>query len=393
MKRRHHLNAAATLGLVALVFWATSAAAQVVERQLSEPDATYNDGFALVRGVRELSDGRVMVADPLAQVLLIIDLESGTADTLGGVGQGPGEYRQPDGLFGLPGDSTLLVDLGNARLTMLGPDGGFGETMPMTQGEPGPGGGLLIIVPQGVDALGNVYFQPFGGGMGRAFPDSGAVVRLRPADMAIDTLAKVKLPELKRAESGGANSRQVSIRPVPLSAEDAWAVARDGRVAVARARDYHLEWIQPDGTLTRGSPVGYEPVKIERADKEEWVERLGNGLRIGVAIENGNRRVVLGRGGGGASPELDEFDWPKTKPAFAADGVWVTPEGDAWVERQVGAGAPRVFDVFGGDGELTGRIALPADRVLVGFGRGTAYAVRSDELGLQWLERYRRSAG
>ena len=77
--------------------------AQVRAKNLTEPDATYPDGFGLVNGFLELADGRVMIADPLGQALVIADLQAGTADTIGAVGRGPQEYNQPDGLFPMPG--------------------------------------------------------------------------------------------------------------------------------------------------------------------------------------------------------------------------------------------------------------------------------------------------
>jgi hypothetical protein len=366
--------------------------AQESVQRLLQPEATYGEPFALVQRVRELADGRVVVADPLGQVLLIVDLRAGRADTLGGVGQGPAEYRQPDAVYALPDDSTLLVDLGNARLTALGPDGSFGKTMPMTRGSPSPGGGLLVVMPRGVDAAGRIYFQPVGGGMARGFPDSAAVVRLERQTGAMDTLTQVKLPEVKQSTSGGPGNQNVMIMPIPLSPQDAWAVARDGRIAVARSGDYHVEWISPEGGVVRGRPIDYEPVRIRRADKEEWAESAANGVRIGISVSDGDRRVTLGRGGGGGGPDIDSLDWPETKPAFADDGIWVTPEGYMWVRRQVAAGEPVRFDVFGPDANLRGAIMLPAGRRIVGFGRDTVYVTRTDDLGLQWLERYRRSA-
>ncbi len=86
--------------------------AQESVQRLTQPEVTYPEGFGLVQQVRELADGRVFIADPLGQVLLVADMTSGKADTLGSVGQGPEEYRQPDAVYALPGDSTLLVDLG-----------------------------------------------------------------------------------------------------------------------------------------------------------------------------------------------------------------------------------------------------------------------------------------
>jgi hypothetical protein len=381
-------------GLLGLTFLASvgigSFQAQT-EQRLVKPDATFPEGFALVQRVRELSDGRVLVADPLGQVLLVADLEAGTADTLGGVGQGPEEYRQPDVVFELPGDSTLLLDLGNARLTVIGPSGEFGETLPVTQGD--PSSGLMIVLPRGVDSRGGLYFRPMGGNPGRGLPDSAAIVRVDRGSGAVDTVAKVKLPEMKQSTSGGAGNQSVTVMPVPLSPEDAWAVADDGRVAIARSYDYHVEWVHPDGRVVRGDPVQYEPVKIKDADREAWGESLSNGIRVGITVNNGERRMSMSRGGGGvAGPDLDSFDWPDAKPAFVSNGAWVTPEGDVWVERSLPAGEPVQFDVFGADAQLKGRVILPAGRDLVGFGRGSLYAIRTDDLGLQWLERYERTA-
>jgi hypothetical protein len=144
--------------------------------------------------------------------------------------------------------------------------------------------------------------------------------------------------------------------------------------------------------VVRGAPVEYEPVRIRRADKEEWADGLGGGININImASGGGERRIAISRGGGGRDegPDLDSLEWPEHKPPFVSDGVWVTPEGDVWVQRQVPAGEPVWFDVFGADAELKGKVTLPAGRSVVGIGKSAVYAVRTDELGLQWLEQYR----
>lgn len=365
------------------------AAQEVPEHRLSQPQSGFPEPFSLVQGVRELSNGAVMVADPLSQVVLLADLAAGVGDTLGHVGQGPGEYRQPDALFPLPGDSTLLVDLGNGRLSVLGPDGRFGETMPIGQEGPGELGGLLIVLPRGVDAAGNLYIQPFGGGPGGRLPDSAAVVRLDRGSGALDTVARVKLPDMVQHTGGGRSERSVTLRPRPLSPQDAWAVAPDGRIAVARPVERRVEWIHPDGRRVRSDPIPYDPIAIRDADKQAWLDAQANGLRVGVSIENGQRRMAFGRGGGGQR-DADSFDWPDHKPIFTAGGVWVAPDGDMWVRRHVPAGDPVRFDVFGRDARLKAIITLPPDREIVGFGAETVYTVRIDDLGLQYLEQHRR---
>ena len=68
----------------------------------------------------------------------------------------------------------------------------------------------------------------------------------------------------------------------------------------------------------------------------------------------------------------------------------VSPDGEMWVERHVKAGAPRQYDVFGTGGERLRSMILPESRRIVGFGDGVVYLARTDEVDLQWLERYKR---
>ena len=77
-------------------------------------DTTFPEPFGYVGGIRVLSSGRILVADPMGQALIAIDMDENSADTLGRVGGGPQEYRQPDAVFPLPGDSTLLPDWNRA---------------------------------------------------------------------------------------------------------------------------------------------------------------------------------------------------------------------------------------------------------------------------------------
>jgi hypothetical protein len=388
----------ARIGAVILLSVACAEAGnRVPERDLADADARFPEAFGLVSTVRELGDGRVLIADPLGQALMVVDMTSGTADTIGRVGPGPGEYRQPDLVLPLPGDSTLIADLGNGRLVVLGPDLSFGETFPIAQGEPsGPGlGGMNIILPRATDSRGRVYFQALGMMMrpGGQLPDSGAVMRWDRSTGAIETVARVKLQERTVETSGSGRNQNVRLRQIPLSPEDAWAVSWDGRVAAARSGGYYLEWTEPERGTVRGDDVIYEPVPIGRGEQEAYLDRAAaTGLSISADITNGVQQMSFGRGGGrGGDPDVNDYDWPDVMPAFASNGVRVTPEGDAWVRRSTSAGDPPVYDVFGEDGQLKERVLLPRGREVVGFGLEHVYAAQRDEFDLIWLERYKRT--
>ena len=385
MKQRRYERWAAVIAAgVVMLGGARSAVAQHVT-SLDEPTTAYGEPFSLIGGIRELDDGRVLVSDALEEKLYVLDAELKGAETISRKGQGPDEYRQPDGLFAWPGDSTMMVDLGNGRMTIIGSDYGFGRTVPVVQTEEM---GLQIIIPEGVDGAGYLYYEPRGGGMIR---DSADIVRWRSdSETEAEPVVRIKLRDVTERTSGGANDMRQEIRPVPLSPEDGWSVGPDGSVAVVRAGDYHVDWVRPDGSVVSGSPVPFDPVPVEAADKEAWAEDLAaNGMMMMVSNENGQMNASMRRGGG-RTPGVDGFAWPEVKPPFAPESVRVDPAGYVWVERHVPAGDSPVLDVFDGEGNQVASLAIPVRSSLRAFGDGTLYLTRRDDLGFQWLERYER---
>jgi hypothetical protein len=182
----------------------------------------------------------------------------------------------------------------------------------------------------------------------------------------------------------------MSQRPRPYPVQDSWNVGPNGQVAIVRGREYRVDWITPDGRLVRGRPVAITPVPVRDADKREWIAEQANGLRIGMENRNGQMTMSFGRGGNADQDEEDAIaatEWPAAKPPFSA--VFVSPAGEAWVERSVPAGSPRIMDVFDATGSLRMRVTLPAGRRLIGFGNGVIYVRHADDSDLQHLERYR----
>jgi hypothetical protein len=364
--------------------------AQVPTTKLAKPDARLNHEFSAISGFRELADGRVLVSDGIDETVLRIDLRTGKMDTLARSGSGPGEYKSPDLLFETPGGGTLLVDLGNARLSFYDAALKYQESMPIAKGEPGRGP-MMMVIPQGVDAQGRIYIQAIMREPGRT-SDSGAVIRYDRAKATSDTVAKLKMGEVEVSSSGGPNNRSVSMRPVPLSPEDEWGVGADGRVAIARAANYTLEWVGAGKPAVKGPANRFTPVAIRDADKKEYIQDGANGLAIMVQNDNGRMSVSMRRGGlqqaeRDEAERIKDLKWPAAKPA--ARNVVVAPGGEAWVERYVAAGAPREFDVFGADGKLVRRVVLPAGRRLVGFGKGAVYLRETTADELSYLERYK----
>ncbi|MDH3732432.1 MAG: hypothetical protein OEU54_02820 [Gemmatimonadota bacterium] len=392
MRKKDLLTTTGTLALFALFGSPASTlgpAAGAAQETLGQPVATQAEAFGLISGVRELSDGSVLVADPLGGMLVKLDPSLGGMEKIGREGEGPGEYRQPDGIWPIGGDRSLLVDLGNARLTVVEADGTLGEDTPIVLPSGGGGlGGMMMAIPRGTDDAGNVYFQ------GSAYGPGGArdTIEVYRVDLAVgepEIVTMVRAPEMTVQESGGANNQSVSVQQVPMGKADTWGVARDGSIYIARVGDYSVEYVRASGSSRTGDPIDYRPVRIGGDEKQEWDdERARNGgIQISVSVQNGQRRMQMGRSAGDRA-DLERQPWPDTKPPFTNGRIRIDSAGNGWVRRSMPAGEASFYDVFNTLGEHVKTVSLPDDRILIGFGNGTLYTARIDEFDQQFLEKY-----
>ncbi len=372
-----------------LLVTAAPLGAQSVERvTLASPEATFPEPFSRIAGLRQLSDGRLVIADLLEQAVRFVDFKSGVMDDIGHVGGGPGEYQMPSGLLPLPADSTLLIDFGNMRMSVIAPDGRIAGSTSLMRGE------ALFVRPTGADARGGLYFDQGGvrlssGGRIESV-STQPIARLDLASDRIDTVAampRVEQPRVVRSMSMRGGRMQIAgLTPYPT--QNVWAVAPDGRIAIVHADPYHVEWISSSGPSISGTRVEYRPVRVTDRDKEAWADRMGDGSALMVMVDGGG-----GRGGGRAMrvprPDPDDMEWPEFKPAFDRRAARVTPGGELWVQRHVAFSEPATYDVFDDSGDRVRQVVLPEGRQLVGFGDGMVFLVNVDEDDLQWLEAYR----
>ncbi len=123
------------------------------------------------------------------------------------------------------------------------------------------------------------------------------------------------------------------------------------------------------------------------------MENLGaDGLAVMITAGPGEgRSLQLTRGGPGMRPEAEASDYtfPDLLPPFRGGRNLVPRSGDLWVEGYLPEGAAPTYEVFDPRGVRMGEVELPRGRGLIGFGDGTAYLVRVDDVNLRWLERDR----
>jgi hypothetical protein len=370
--------------LTLLTLLAAPIAAQAPrEIPIGRPNATHPGEFSLLRPVREMTDGSVLVADPIEATFQRLDRTLARATALGRSGAGPGEHKQPDSVWPLPADSSLLVDLGNNRLTVVHPDGRLGATRILA--EPAPGGrGLTLTLPSGVDQRGRVYYRG-----GRPGDDSLPIMRLDRGTGASTQVAMLKGPSVNQNSSGGENERREVNAPVPLAPADGFAVAPSGRVFLVRVADYHVDVINPDGSRVSGPRIPFTPVRITAADRAEFAAsmRSGGALAVNMEIRNGEPSLSLNRGRLPDDAPIGT-NFPATKPAFDPADLWVDGRGRLWVRRYQAAGQAALYDVFSERGTLMGSVRLPTKSRVTGMGTASVYVARLDDDDLQHLERY-----
>jgi hypothetical protein len=391
--------------LIAAVAAATTAlsAQGVPTRALTAPDAQVGEPFTFIGALRELRDGRVIVADTRDKVLQLVDVARGTVSQIGREGSGPGEYGLPLTVLPAAGDSTIVYDMLNSRFLVILPNGKPGTTFMLEQATPtrsqdGPAiTQTALRNPRAIDANGRLYFEgspiSFGPDGVPRQADSIPVIRHDRRSKRTDTVAwlRVSKDAASATSSGTSENRSVSVRigsNKPFDARDSWSVFPDGRIAVARLANYHVDIITPGVARVSGPPVPFTPVRVGNAEKAEYRKLMARSpsLRMSITDNNGSRQSSVSTT---PAPFDEPESWPAVKPAFANNRVFVRATGEVWVQRQVAASAMPLFDVFNSTGRLVQRVTLPRGHQLVGFGNGTVYTVRLDEDDLQYLQRFR----
>ncbi len=345
------------------------------------PAATLAEEFADIRGVREVAGGRVLVSDYIDQRVVLADLASGRVIDRVTAGSGPQEARLPTRLVPVAGDSTLLVDLGNARLLLLDGTGTVVRTLTSL-----PDGALGV---RAVDRRGQFYLAiPAWMEQEKALSnDSVRVVRLDPVSGQRTTVAVVQGERMR------SDIREPAMTPriptVGYASYDGWTVASDGGLRIVRGADYRVE-VTPagGGATTITAAHRYATPSVTGADRERYVRRF-------MAMSPTSGKGANGGMGFTPTPSAAELaalvrgtEFAARHPMFDPDRVLVDRRGTLWVGRPADNGQPARYDRFDTNGTSLPAIELPAGRRIVAFGSSAIYVIAESELGLQHLERY-----
>lgn len=314
-----------------------------------------------------LPTGGVVVADHRANQIFEFD-EAGTlVRTIGGRGEGPGEFTRLESIAALGGDSVLAHDPGQQRVSLFV----GGELAGEYRLERGGRFGYELagrLADGGILMTSSSY---------SSWPDQPAgwldvpVLRASGEFARFDTLAV--LPGVEFLEPDDDN---------PLR-HYGGAMLAGGRLAYARNDRPEILWYGADGELEQ--VARWEPAWRE-FDDDMW-----------EAFEEASREWL------GGSPEIDNARLDRILEEQKEDvegplPLFSRPYGDAegavWLSEYTFPGRqPQRFYVVTAEGEWLGEVELPGPMEVLAITRDRLLAVERDEWDVQAISLYRIDRG
>jgi hypothetical protein len=433
--------------LLTILPGALAAQAAPAVRLINAADASTKPVFGIVTAVRQLPNGSLLVNDVAKRQLTLLDASLANpvvvADSISG---GANSYgTRPGGLIPYLADSTLFVDPADLSMFVLDAKGAIARiaSVPRSQDAPAFTQGAPAL-----DAKGRIVYSGGRGGVrvtasgqrsnnGAATsgpmlnfpdqPDTAAIVRIDPATRKLDTAAFFKIPKIKMNMTNVDGRISVTSEMNPMPIVDDWAVLSDGSIAIVRGRDYHVDWINADGSTTATPKVSFDWQRLSDDDKIAVIDSakaamekaraamanmsldkaMAEGMRGGAGVAGGAPVMIFstsdGGGGGrgaslgggpGAGPALQfvsPSELPDYRPVFGTGAARADMDGNLWVRtsatRASSVAAGPIYDVINRKGEVVDRVQVPAGRSIIGFGKGgVVFMTARDERGT-WVER------
>lgn len=348
--------------------------------------------FGRVTSMAVTDRGEVYAMDRHVPVLRKYDADGNHLFDLGREGEGPGEYRQPDGGLAVLSDGRVVLrDPGNARFNVYAADGTFLETWPL------PSGGGFSTSRRLYRDRGDSLYSMILLDRGAAVTDwRYGLARVTPAGEHTDTLVAPTW-NFERSVVSGSREGSSSSQGVPFSADIEWTFSPLGYFVGARTDDYRID-------LLRDQPLrierSYTPVPVRSEEAAEREHRIIEQMKANFGSWRWNGPPI-----------------PDTKPPIrdlhvGEDGrIWVQvslPGVETMTEEEARAeeertGDPQIrfeesvaFDVFEPDGRYLGHVRAPDGFQAYPtptFRGDTVWAAISDDLGVISIVRFEVEIG
>ena len=308
-----------------------------------------------------LPDGRIGIANSGSSELRIFSADGSHWATLGGRGEGPGEfaYGAPLDVGLWPGDSIAAPNYRGARLSIFAGDGSYGRDTALETGDAVafvdflPGGRTVFSGTGGVDA-----FMTGTSGLLR----QDVEWRILGPDGKLEaSLGEFPSVEMWVTFAPDGNS----LRGHPFS-RDTEGAAWGELVAIGDQATYEIKAFAADGTLVRIVRRDGELERPTQADQISYYEQR-------YADQPPERRAESLR----AVRDMPLVD---SYPAFS--GILSDRRGNLWVQERESS----VWTVFDQEGRVRGLVETPAGLRIFEIGQDYILGRSRDELGIEYVQ-------
>ncbi len=301
-------------------------------------------------GSRDAADpdelGRIYVLDRQPREVRVFAPTGEHIRTLGGAGQGPGEFVNPIGMDWGPEGNLWVVDVRNARYSVFDTAGNFLDSYPRQIG------GWSYNWGGGFDRAGRLYEPSFFrsaalGGTQRVYIGHSVAGGIVATDTFELPYHDVSASSFRINTQSGS-----SIVGIPFSTQFAWRFDGADGIWFAANDGYRLYHRRLAGDTVRILERDYDPLPVGNDDREAVRDRF---TRFGEQVTN----EIIAR-------------IPDVKPAF--ESFVVDDQGYVWVmqtsatEQDLSVRGIR-FDVFDPEGRYLGAVQtdvgrMPAPRII-----------------------------
>ena len=324
-----------------------------------------------VSSVVPLSDGRFVVGHASRLELVWFDSAGAVQLRAGREGAGPGEFEDISRVFGLDGDSIVVADHRQNRLSIFGPDGAFVRAARLT-GERGENERPLVLLSD------RTLLTRGPRGSGPAVGSSSVIFRdtLHLGRYDLDGRLLGEVGPFPMSEAGKFTVYGMPFIGLSVFGTSTHVAAAGEGFWIGTGDRPELELRATDGTLLR---------IIRWADAPEPVTDSVVGLWEAAATARSE------------NPENDPFlegmretaSLSATIPTLA--GLLADQGGNLWVEpfRLSNVQSPgRFHTVFAPDGRRLGDVRLPDDFRPMAITADRVYGVSTDELNVETVKVY-----
>lgn len=326
--------------------------------------------FNGVQNALRLTDGRIAVADGGSRQIRIFDGSGRYVRTVGGQGEGPGEFTALSRIGSRRDGSIDAWDGNLRRLTSFGPEGSVTATTQV------PSVGGMEVPATGWFADGSVVIAPSASPMeimnlepgGHRVPSP--YLRVSPSSGMVDTL--VILPGREQVVKRGEGEHAVSFQLV-LFGLDGYAAVGPRSFYSGDSGAFSIEQRAPDGTLER-------VIRKSGAPRAVSQEELAKAL---AAFRDQQRKIAEQFG---ISVETDDPPARTAHPYF--DRLLADRSGNLWVRVPGAAEEPQTWLVFDAVGTWMGSVETPAGLEVTDIGDDYVLGVTTDALDVQRVRMY-----